>query len=232
MNRLQERLDFLIEKYSVSERPLLKDNGTAEIGGKDFPLLSHRYNRKFIELKNIANNGTLSGISVMRSARIVQKGADLCKELYREADLCRFILNTEISAVTAVSGGNTLNAVLTAQNGVVCTLETAETLPENEPAKEKHEIISQHGTACDIAVDSQLRQSSVYVLNETDKSCYTDVDYELYGLTEEEAATVRAAFIAARDDLSEFLRNEDRINTELVNSIKSAAKNFERIVLK
>ena len=100
MNKLQEKLDFLLEKYSVESKAILKDDKTVIINGKEITTLSHRSERRFIELKNIVNNGTLVGISVMRVARIVESGKDIYEELYREFDICQFVLQKKIKSVT------------------------------------------------------------------------------------------------------------------------------------
>ena len=92
MKKLQEKLNFLIGKYSLDVKAILKNEKTVVIDGKEIPLLSHRCERRFLELKNIVNNGTLVGISVMRVARIVEKDNDIYEELYRELDLCQYIL--------------------------------------------------------------------------------------------------------------------------------------------
>ena len=55
MNRLQEKLDFLLEKYSVDTKVVLKDCKTVVINGMELPILSHRSERRFVELKNIVN---------------------------------------------------------------------------------------------------------------------------------------------------------------------------------
>lgn len=193
MKKLQEKLDFLLNKYSVEANAELKDKNTVIINQKEYPLLSHRFARKFEELKKIVTGGTLVGISVMRTARIVGQDCDVYNELLREADLCQYILQREIKSITAMLNDNVLNAVAVTDDGVVCTIEISATLSREEPAKEKHEIISQRGIACDIVVDAQLKQDSVYVFGKENKK-YTDVDFELYGLSEEEIAVVRAAF--------------------------------------
>ena len=81
----------------------------------------------------------------------------------------------------AIGNGAALNVSLKLENGVVCTIELATTLPENEERISKHEVITARGIACDMNVDTQTMQSSVYVYGE-DKARYTDVDYELFGL--------------------------------------------------
>ena len=128
MNKLQEKLDFLLEKYSVEKKAVLKNEKTVVIDGKEIPILSHRSERRFIELKNIVNNGTLVGVSVMRVARIVESGKDLYESLYRELDLCQFILQRKIKSITVMENGNVMNAIATTENGIVCTIEISATL--------------------------------------------------------------------------------------------------------
>ena len=128
MVKLQEKLDFLLEKYQVENKIALKNENTATIDSKDIPLLSHRFQRQFIELKNIALGGTLVGISVIRVARIIEKNKDLYEALYREFDLCQWILNEEIVQVTAMRNLNVLNVIATTKSGIVCTIEISSTL--------------------------------------------------------------------------------------------------------
>ncbi|MBE6966604.1 MAG: hypothetical protein E7441_11300, partial [Ruminococcaceae bacterium] len=180
MKNLQEKLDFLLEKYSVEKKAVLKDKKTVVIDGKEIPILSHRSERRFVELKNIVNNGTLVGVSVMRVARIVESGKDLYEALYRELDLCQFILQRKIKSITVMENGNVMNAIATTEDGVVCTIEISATLAKGEIEKDKHEIISQRGIACDVVVDAQLKQDSIYVFGSENKK-YIDVDFELYG---------------------------------------------------
>lgn len=230
MKLMQEKLAFLLEKYSVDLPIALKDRKTAVIGGAEIPLLSHRNERRFIELKNIVQGGTLQGISVMRVARIVEKNADLFEELYRELDLCQFILGRKIVAITAMQNENTLNVIATAEDGVVCTLEIAATLPKGEISKDKHEIISQRGIACDIVVDAQLKQDSIYLFGAENKK-FTDVDFELYGLSAEETAVVRSAFSIAQKNAKDEMIAIDQSLTLLVEKAKKSVQTGERQVV-
>ena len=230
MTKLQEKLDFLTGKYSLDVNPVLKDEKTVVIDGKEIPILSHRSERRFIELKNIVNNGTLVGISVMRVARIVEAGKDIYEELYREFDICQYILQRKIKSVTVMENGNVLNAIATTEDGVVCTIEISATLKNGEVAKDKHEIISQRGIACDVVVDAQLKQDSVYVFGSENKK-YTDVDFELYGLSIEEIAVVRAAFSVAHNKNYDEMAAIDANLTKLVEMAKRSAVTGEREVM-
>lgn len=230
MSKLQDNLDFLLEKYSVDESVVLKDDKTIVVRGEELPLLSHRSERRFIELKNMVNNGTLVGVSVMRVARIVEKGSDIYEALYRELDLCQYILQRNIKSIMVMENDNVMNSIATTEDGVVCTIEISATLKAGEVPKDKHEIISQRGIACDVVVDAQLKQDSLYVFGADNKK-YTDVDFELYGLTAEEIAIVREAFSVAQhknyDEMKAICLNLDK----LVEMAKKSAKSGEREVL-
>ncbi len=230
MKILQEKLEFLLDKYSVETKAELKDCKTAIIDGVNTPVLSHRLERRFIELKNIVQGGTLQGISVMRVARIVEKGTDIFAELYREFDICEYILGKKIVGVTAMQNDNTLNVIATAKGGIVCTIEISATLSKGEIAKDKHEIISQRGIACDVVVDAQLKQDSIYVFGNENKK-FTDVDFELYGLEIEDIAVVRSAFtIAQKGTKNEMIAIDENLKV-LVEKAKASVESGERQVI-
>lgn len=230
MNVLQNKLDFLLDKYSVDTKAVLKDEKTVVIDGVELPILSHRSERRFIELKNIVNNGTLVGISVFRIARIIEKGSDIYEALYRELDLCEYILQRSIKSIMVMENDNVLNAIAKAEDDIVCTIEISATLQKGEIPKDKHEIISQRGIACDVVVDAQLKQDSIYVFGKENQK-YTDVDFELYGLSIEDIAVVRAAFaIAQNKNIQEIHAIDEHLNL-LVAMAKKSAKSGEREVL-
>jgi len=230
MNILQEKLEFLLDKYSVETKAVLKDCKTAVIDGVDTPILSHRLERRFIELKNIVQGGTLQGISVMRVARIVEKGTDIFAELYREFDICQYVLGRKIVGVTTMQNDNTLNVIATAEDNIVCTFEISATLAKGEIAKDKHEIISQRGIACDVVVDAQLKQDSIYVFGVENKK-FTDVDFELYGLSLEDIAVVRAAFTIAQKGTKDEMIAIDSNLKILVEKAKTSVETEERQVI-
>lgn len=230
MRNVQDKLNYLLGKYSVDVKPVIKDMKTVIISGEELPILSHRSERRFIELKNMVNNGTLVGISVMRAARIIEKGSDIYEALYRELDLCQYILQRKIKSIMVMENDNVLNAIATTNDGVVCTIEIAATLKNGEVSKDKHEIISQRGIACDVVVDAQLKQDSIYVFGQENRK-YTDVDFELYGLSIEEIAVVRAAFSLAQNKNYEEMKDIDTNLCKLVELAKKSAKCGEREVL-
>ena len=230
MKGMQDKLNYLLDKYSVDRKAVLKDCKTVVVDGMELPILSHRSERRFVELKNIVNNGTLVGVSVMRVARIIEKGSDIYEALYRELDLVQYILQRKIKSIMVMENDNVMNAIATTEDGVVCTIEISATLRAGEIPKDKHEIISQRGIACDVVVDAQLKQDSIYVFGAENKK-YTDVDFELYGLSIEETAVVRAAFgVAQKANFDEMQAIHENL-CKLVEMARKSAQSGEREVL-
>lgn len=225
--KINQALKTLCEKYSVSTDAVINEDNTVRFNGKTVPLMPWRSERKFTELKNIANNGTLVGISVFRTARIIRKDSDIYKALYRELDLCQYILNRKIKTIMAVENDSALNVIAAAEDKIICTIEISATLPKGEIPKDKHEIISQRGIACDIVVDAQLKQDSLYIFSSENKK-FTDVDYELYGLSVEEIAVVRAAFALAQNKNFEEMEKINENLNALVEITKKSVKSGER----
>ena len=230
MQKLQTKLNCLLQKYASEKNVVLKDRSTAVINGRELPLFSHRCERRIIELEKLVCGGTLFGISVMRTARIVEKGSDIFAELYRELDICRYVLQRKIKTITAMQNDNVLNVIAVTDDKIVCTIEISATLAKGEPPKDKHEIISQRGIACDIVVDAQLKQDSIYVFGDENKK-YTDVDFEIFGLSTEDTAVVRAAFaLAQTEDYSVAEKDAENLK-KLVELAKTSAQTNERQVL-
>lgn len=230
MKELQKKLNFLTEKYAIEKDLELKDDSTVLINDEELPIFPHRYERRFIELQKLVCSGTIFGVSVMRTARIVENGSNIFNELYRELDICQYVLKRKIKTITAVQNDNVINVIAVTEDKVVCTIEISATLPSGEIPKDKHEIISQRGIACDIVVDAQLRQDSIYVFSNGNKK-YTDVDFEIFGLSVEETAIVRAAFAAAQEENFSAARENAKNLRRLVELAEKSAETKERMTL-
>ena len=136
-----------------------------------------------------------------------------------------------MKSVMVYDNGNVLNAILSADDDIVCTIEIAATLNEGDIPKEKHEVIAKRGTACDIVVDSQIRQDSIYIFGENNEK-YTDVDFELYGLSYDEINTVRNVFFVSRDKEYDNVLKNHTVVSNLVDLAKKSAKSGEREVVR
>lgn len=223
MKKLQEKLEFLFDKYDVEKKAEIISFDLARIDGKEMKLLPWRAERRFTELKNLVVSGNLTGLSTMRITHIAHKGSDLYKILWREADIFEFVTGEKICEIFAVeNSGTVLNAIAKSQNGVVCTFELSATLPQTQAVVDKHEIIAVSGNACDRAVDTQYPQSSIYVLDE-ENTVFTDVDTELFGLLPNECALVRHVFDLARSaaDTNAVASHIDAVVTAAQTSVST-----------
>ena len=70
---LQEKLQLLLDKYAVAASAKLceKDGEPAvEIDGTVYPILAHRFERRFTELRKMLGDGTLTGLSAVRGGNV------------------------------------------------------------------------------------------------------------------------------------------------------------------
>ncbi len=218
-------VEFLLQKYSVRQSVSFLPDGEVNVNGKALPLLPWRSERRFIEFKNLVHEGYLKGLSTVRVCHIDAEGSDLYRILYREADICEWITGTRIREIFAIRNDRALNAIAKTDAGTVFTFELAATQSKTAPVIDKHEVIAEKGVICDRAVDTQVPQSSVYVLgSDGSRQEYTDVDAELYGMDPATCAEVRQAFLIARDGL------DFRADAEHLNAIVAAARESVRTV--
>lgn len=230
MNKCQEGLTFLLEKYNVSSTGKLSSNGDViKIKNETIPLLPWRNERRFIEFKNLVNDGSLQGISVMRVCRIDNSNEDINRLIYRELDLCEWILGSRVESIFAISNGDrAYNMIAKLKSGIVCTIEVATTLSEDAKVIDKHEIIAQHGVACDRVVDTQVAQQSIYVFKDTNEiATYQDVDFELYDYSIQEVAIIRQAFdVLRKEELRKNLVESAKHLNDLVTLAQKSSKNL------
>ncbi len=231
MNVLQEKLKYLLQKYAVGANAVLADdNSSVTVDGKEYALLPWRHERRFIELKKIVDT-TVGNISHFKIMSLNPKNIDLQYIIKRELDTAEFISGLKVTEIFEARNGNTCSVICMTDKKAVFTLELDATLEEGLEIVDKHEIITDRGTACDRNVDSQTPLSSVYVYGKKYEE-YTDVDFELYGLSIYEISVVRQAFdIAKNTALGE---GNNAANARLDMLLQKAAlseKNCENVVV-
>ncbi len=207
MSILQEKLNFLLDKYAVSSKAVISgDNTTVTVNGKSYALLPWRLERRFIELKKIVDT-TVGNISHFKTMSLNPKTAELNQIIKRELDTAEYISGLKITEIFEAKNGRCASVICMTDSKAVFTLELAATLEESLAVIDKHEIITDRGTACDRNVDSQTPLSSVYVYGKRNEE-YTDVDFELYGLSIYEISVVRSAFEIAKNTAHGDANNE------------------------
>ncbi len=231
MNILQEKLNFLLDKYAVKNAAVLScDNQSVEVNGKKYALLPWRNERRFIELKKVVEN-TIGNISHFKTMSLNPKNVCLQYIIKRELDTAEFISGLKVTEIFEAKNGNTCSVMCMTDKKAVFTLELDATLEEGLEVIDKHEIISDRGTACDRNVDSQTPIYSLYVYGKK-KEEYTDVDFELYGLSIYEISVVRQAFDIAKDEAIGDANNEANARLEmLLEKAAESEKNCVNVIL-
>ena len=231
MNKLQEKLDFLLDKYAVGKTAVLSlDCASVTVNGKKYALLPWRNERRLIELKKICEN-TVGEISHFKIMSINPETVGLESVIKREIDTAEYVSGLKITEIFEAKNGDTCSVICMTDKKAVITLELASTLPAGSEVIDKHEIITDRGTACDRNVDSQTPLSSVYVYGKKHEE-FTDVDFELYGLSIYEISVVRQAFDVAKDESVGEKNNAaaERLSV-LLEKAKLSEKTCENIVL-
>ena len=194
---MNEKLAFLRDKYGCSAGEIVAGKEHCELAlpeGGRVPLLPWRVERRFVELKKIVDGKTLEDVSTFRFASF-SAGNDPVKAAVRELDLAAYLANSPINRIFAVRNGDAAcNILARFQNGMSASIECGSKLPAGSNALDRHEIIARRGVASDRAVDTQVPQSSIYEWTADGAKTFTDVDTELFGLTNDEIWIVRAAF--------------------------------------
>lgn len=160
------------------------------------PLLTWRTRRKFLELKKIVEEEIIKDVCLLRfSCFGNEDNWSLFSILYREMDLVEFITNRKIVSVHAVFSDQLVgNMIVKLDNDVICSIEVGIQTAENAPLIERHEIIARRGVACDLSVDTQIPQSSIYCFTKDENKVFTDNDMELFGFNELQIDHMRSAF--------------------------------------
>jgi hypothetical protein len=106
-------------------------------------------------------------------------------------------------------------------------------LPKDAAPLSRHEIIARRGVASDQVVDVQVPQSSIYTYTAEKTECFTDVDAEIFGLSQSDVHLVRAAFkvLSVPETAGEWMAQDSHIK-ELVNEAKQSEANSKPSISK
>ncbi len=188
---------------------------------KRVPLQSWRYNRKFVELRKIIEGGSVEEPRMLRFCALGDKHRwTLHSLIYRECDLCEFLGGSPIVSVHAVLNGTAGSLIARLANGIICSVEVGAQLEKGRAMIDRHEIIARRGVACDIVVDVQIPQSSIYTFTSSGGRAYKDVDYELFGLDEPDIELARAIFDVCKNP---GLKNASRERHRHLTAVLEAA---------
>ena len=227
-----EALAYLLDKYDISNTGRIADSTLPEIVPAvlqtergNVTLFPWRAERRFIELKNIIEQHTLEDISTLRFCRLDSSDrSSLDRLIYQELDLCEWLGDSTIKRIFAVFNGEyAANIIVKLENGISCSVECCVMLSADADIVDRHEIIARRGVASDRVVDTQLPQSSITLFTKKDEQCFTDIDAEIFGLSENDIHVVRAAFnVLQNPQAIERLNSRHKRLMELVEVAKQS----------
>ncbi len=200
---------------------------------RTIPLLPWRGERRFVELKRLVDQEVITPVLMCRFANLTDRqGPTLAAMLYREFDLVEWITGRRITDLYFTTYGTpeddeglSANGVITLDDRSIASVEVGRTSPEVERNLDRHELVGRRSIACDRVVDTQVAQASVYTMTESGSDEFTDVDFELFGLSTEEVATVRSAFdVLSKPELAEELASRHERLVALVQKTFRSAK--------
>lgn len=168
----------------------------AELPELTVPLPAWRHQRRFVELKRLIDEETVSPLLMCRFACLTDgRRMPLRAILYREFDLVEWLSGTPIVSIYAcITDDRSANVIVRLAGGVIGSVEAGVTLPDGAAIQDRHEMIARRGVASDRVVDTQVPQSSVYAWTAAGQHQHTDVDSELFGLDAEQVSLVRSAY--------------------------------------
>lgn len=228
MDKLNLKLRELLHKYGSEKEAEICGNALIT-DGKKIPLFPWRRERRFTEMRNIIASPYFEGLSMYRAMSVRSRSADRRETTRRELDLFRWLTGDEVAEIFSVGNASATNLLLKSRKGYVGVIELGFTLSRKEEETDKHEAISSSGIVCDKAIDTQYRQRSIYLFGEEEET-YTDNDFELYGLDEEEVALVRQAFdLVTGKDKTDY-EKEYRKTERLLKSVELSLQTSENIL--
>jgi len=225
MEKVKEALVKLLDKYTV---PYTKEDLESAL-----PLQCWRMNRKYVELKKLVTTRTVEDPCLLRFCHLTDEKTSLSELLYREFDLCEYVMDDTIAALNAAfTDGRSGSVVVTMKSGVIGSVEVGNQLNAANPEVDRHEIIARRGVASDIVVDTQIPQHSIYLYTNDGVQQFKDTDSELYGLDEKEIEWVRAHFEFFKDKSTEAAHMAQHQHlTKLVEMAFESDKEHKKMAL-
>ena len=233
-NNPNEALAYLLDKYQVDKAGKITGNGCLESGNKVIKLIPWRVERRFNELKTLIDNKTLEDVSTFRFAHLSPaKDKSLDDLIYQQLDLCEWLGGSPVKRLFAVfCGEKAVNIIVKLKNDLSCSVECSVMLPDGAAVIDRHEIIARRGVASDLVVDTQVPQSSIYTYTAENEKRFTDVDAEIFGLSQEDVNMVRAAFkVLNEPETAEKWAEQNQHILALIEKAKESETNSQASVI-
>ena len=201
-----------------------------EINGESVPLYKWRYNVKVTGLK-VNCDSQLGKLSTLRTSHFAGRDKTLKQILFIELDVAEFTLGGKIVYIMGFGNERAANFIVKMDNGTICSLELAVTMPEGSKERIKRSVFSTNGMTSTVSFDEMLDRDEVHLFSDGGEAHFTDIDVNLYGLTTDELDTAYAIFGLLRDldDKKEWIMRESYLET-LANDAVKTLKTHEKAV--
>ncbi len=177
---------------------------TVGINGQDVPLFSYRTYPKFDAMKKLELLGTPCALTVTSA------GTDSLGEiLFRELDVAEYLLGSETDHITAYRTGDSANLIVGFAGGTTAHMQLHSA--RCGVRQFRHELFTTQGMVADRVVDTVIAQHAINLYTEDGYETYTDADFLLYGLTQEEQETVYGIWDAFHTDAAERIARGERL---------------------
>lgn len=188
-------------------------------GCTNVPLYHWQLKRRYVEMRNMLDNGLVKTPLGMRIHHIVSRD-EFTRELKDivtfEANLVEFITHQKITKVFADFFGDVYtNCIMSTDGNVKVSLELGFVPDGSEPVL-LHEVVCKNGIASDVVVDTQTQQYPIYVFKGKDTLIYKDIDDELYDMDNTQVDSIRFILWALTD-------------TSRINALCSNYEHMEKI---
>lgn len=169
---------------------------------RNVPLYHWQLKRRYVEMRNMLDNGLVKKPLGLRIHHIVSKD-EFTKSLKDivtfEANLVEFITHQKITKVFADFYGSVYsNCIMSTDKGVKVSMELGFVPDGSEPVL-LHEVVCKDGIASDVVVDTQTQQYPIYVFKGKETLTYKDIDNELYDMDNTQVDSIRFILWALTD---------------------------------
>lgn len=120
------------------------------IDGETVPLYKWRYNVKVTGLK-VNCEQKLGKLSTLRTSHFAGRDKTLKQVLYTELDIAEFTLDGKVVYVIGFGDERAANFIVKMDNGTICSLELAVTMPEGSKERIKRSVFSTNGMSSTVS---------------------------------------------------------------------------------
>ena len=174
------------------------------IGAQDVPLFSYRTHPKIEGIRQLDLLGRPCALTVTSA------GTDSLEEiLFRELDAAEYLLDAETDHITAYRTGDSANLIVGFTNGTTAHMQLHSA--RCGVRQFRHELFTTEGMAADRPVDTVIAQHAINLYTEDGYETYTDSDFLLYGLTQEEQELVFGVYDAFHGDAQALIERGKRL---------------------